>query len=56
MTKIYLDQLGFVNNLVRSCGFLKAIYVRNIEYINKNPYIDDVQIKAMDEKSVARAD
>lgn len=54
MTKIYLDQLGFVNNLVRSCGLLRSIYVRNIEHINKTSYVDEYPVKGMGESSPER--
>lgn len=34
LTKIYLDRLGAVNNLVRSFGGLSSIYVSNVNALN----------------------
>ena len=35
LTKIYLDRLGPVNNLVRSFGGLQSIYIRNVDSLSE---------------------
>ena len=47
LTKIYLDHLGFVNNLVRSCGLLSSIYIRNIESINGSFGVNSVSVNGV---------
>ena len=47
LAKIYLDHLGFVNNLVRSCGLLRSIYIRNIEYIDGHSSINDFAVNGV---------
>lgn len=36
LTKIYLDRLGTVNNLVRSFGGFSSIYVSNVNRLNES--------------------
>lgn len=43
LTKIYLDRLGTVNNLVRSFGGLSSIYVSNVNALNHGRYRDGLE-------------